>query len=183
MDNFLTGLIKFLFKFILLIALLYWGFVVVSLIWKDLNNRFLSDDDGGSEQTELVTEKDVDEMENVEPKSEPKHEVKQSSTKKEKKGPVTIFDEPRDCVTSKSLKVVNILESRYVVAKELRDGLEEYGFTSDLAVVFIDDNNEYYTDQVIKIPRGKCARQIGIYKSTNFMYADKTLPVVKIMNK
>ena len=76
-----------------------------------------------------------------------------------------------------------IIDSRYVIAEELDPDLEEYGFTTDLTVVFIDENDEYYTDQVIKIPRGKCARQIGVYKSTHFMYKDKTLPIVKIMNK
>ena len=40
MDDFLSGLIRLLFKLIVLVAVVYWGFVVVTLIWNDMNNRF-----------------------------------------------------------------------------------------------------------------------------------------------
>ena len=185
MDGFLSGLIKLLFKLILLVAVVYFGFVVVTLIWNDMNNRFLSDDEESTEVVESVPNVADEDMPMLEPEPEPKPAPapKKSTTKKKSNGPATIFDAPRECVTSRPLKVVDILDSRYVIARELHPGLEEYGATTDLAVVFIDENNEYYTDQVIKIPSGKCARQIGVYKSTHFMYDDKTLPIVKIMNK
>lgn len=185
MDGFLSGLIKLLFKLILLVAVVYFGFVVVTLIWNDMNNRFLSDDEESTEVVESVPDVADEDMPMLEPEPEPKPAPapKKSTTKKKSNGPATIFDAPRECVTSRPLKVVDILDSRYVIAKELHPGLEEYGATTDLAVVFIDENNEYYTDQVIRIPSGKCARQIGVYKSDHYMYNDKTLPIVKIMNK
>ena len=95
----------------------------------------------------------------------------------------TMFDAPRECVTSNNFKVEIILDERYVIAEELNPDLEEYGFTTDLTVVFIDEDNSYYTDQVVKVPHGKCARQIGVYKSDHYKYNDKTLPIVKIMDK
>lgn len=184
MGDFISGMIRLILKMIVLLVVVYVGFVVVTIILDDIDRRFLSDDEDESEQTELVEEKDVDEVDVVEPKLEPALAFKKSTTtKKKNNGPATIFDEPRDCVTSKSLKVEDIFESKYVVAKELFEGLEEYGATTDLTVVFIDNNNTYYTDQVITIPRGKCVRQIGVYKSTHYLYNDKTLPIVKIMNE
>lgn len=181
MDNFLSGLIRLLFKFIVLVAVVYLGFVVVTLIWNDMNNRFLSDDEETTEVVESASESVAEDMPMLEP--EPKPAPKKSTTKKKNNGPATMFDAPRECVTSRPLKVVDIFDSRYVIAKELRPGLEEYGATTDLTVVFIDENNEYYTDQVIRIPKGKCARQIGVYKSDHYLYDDKTLPIVEIMDK
>jgi hypothetical protein len=70
-----------------------------------------------------------------------------------------------------------------VIAKELDPEIDDYNIPTGLEVVFIDENDEYYTEQVIKIPSGKCARQIGVYKSDHYLYDDKTLPIVKIMNK
>lgn len=184
MDNFISGLIRLLFKFIVLVAVVYLGFVVVTMIWNDMNNRFLSDDEEGTEVVEPAGESIDDEvMPMPEPEPKPAPAPKKSTAKKKNNGPVTIFDAPRECVTSRPLKVVDIFDSRYVIAKELHPGLEEYGATTDLTVVFIDENDEYYTEQVIKIPSGKCARQIGVYKSDHYMYNDKTLPIVEIMNK
>lgn len=187
MDNFISGLIRLLLKLIALVAVVYLGFVVVNVIWNDFNNRFLSDDEETTEVVESASESVAEEMPMLEPEpksvSAPASSSKKSITKKKSNGPETIFDAPRECVTSRPLKVVDILDSRYVIAKELRPGLEEYGATTDLTVVFIDENNEYYTDQVIRIPKGKCARQVGVYKSTHLLYDDKTLPIVEIMDK
>ena len=185
MDNFLSGLIKLLFKIIVLVAVLYFGFVVVTMIWSDMNNRFLSDDEESTEVVESVPDVADEDMPMLEQEPEPKPAPapKKSTTKKKSNGPETIFDAPRDCVSSRKFKVKEILDSRYVIAEELDPRLEEYGFTTDLTVVFIDENNTYYTDQVIKMPSGKCARQIGVYKSDHFMYKDKTLPIVNIMDK
>ena len=178
MGDFISGLIKLLFKMILLLVLVYVGFVVVSMITKDFKRRFL----GESEQTELVADSvDVADV----PKVEPTTKSEEKSTKKQKSGPATMFDVPRECVTSNNFKVEIILDERYVIAEELDPEMESYGFLlpSGVTVVFIDEDNSYYTDQVVKVPHGKCARQIGVYKSDHYKYNDKTLPIVKIMDK
>ena len=46
-----------------------------------------------------------------------------------------------------------------------------------------DDNVAFYDDQIIKIPAGKCARQIGVYEYTNRADMVVTVPIVKIMDK
>lgn len=185
MDGFLSGLIKLLFKLILLVAVVYFGFVVVTLIWNDMNNRFLSDDEESTEVVESVPDVADEDMPMLEPEPEPepKPAPKKSTTKKKSNGPETIFDAPRECVSSNRFEVETILNSRYVIAKELDPAIDDYNIPTGLEVVFIDENDEYYTEQVIRIPSGKCARQIGVYKSDHYMYNDKTLPIVKIMNK
>lgn len=181
MDNFISGLIRLLFKLIVLVAVVYLGFVVVTMIWNDMNNRFLSDDEESTEVVESVPDVADEDMPMLEP--EPKPAPKKSTAKKKSNGPETIFDAPRECVSSNRFEVETILNSRYVIAKELDPEIDDYNIPTGLEVVFIDENDEYYTEQVIKIPSGKCARQIGVYKSDHYMYNDKTLPIVEIMNK
>ena len=180
MDDFITNAIKLLIKFILLVVLLYLGFMMVMSIVDDARHRF------GHEEAVAVREEttDEDDMTEVEPVDVPEVEpvAKKKSNKVAKNSPLTMFDEARECVGSNDFKVETIIDGRYVIAKELFKGLEEYGSTTDLTVVFIDNGNNYYTDQVVKIPRGKCARQVGVYKSDHFLYDDKTLPVVRIMD-
>lgn len=185
MNDFISNLIKLLLKFIALLVVVYVGFVVVSMILNDIDERFLSDDEETpTEVVESASESETEPIVAPEPESMPKvNKEKKEKREKKENSPTTMFDAPRECVTSRSLKVVDIFNSRYVIAKELFEGLEEYGATTDLTVVFIDEDNTYYTDQIITIPRGKCARQIGIYKSDHYMYDDKILPVVKIMDK
>lgn len=179
MNDFISNLIKLLLKLIALLVVVYVGFVVVSIILNDIDELFLSDDkETPTKVIESTSESETEPIVAPKPESTPK-----ANKEKKENSQTTIFDKPRECVTSRPLKVVDIFNSRYVVAKELFEGLEEYGATTDLTVVFIDEDNTYYTDQIITIPRGKCARQIGIYKSDHYMYNDKILPVVKIMNK
>ena len=165
---------------ILLLVVLYVGFVVVVMIVRDFEGRFLNE----GEQTEVVADSvavaDAPALEIA-----PKPKVKAKSTKRETPSPATMFDEPRGCVTSNNLKVEIILDGKYVIAEELDPVWESRGYqmTTDLTVAFIDEDNTYYTDQIVKIPKGKCARQIGVYKSDHYLYDDKTLPIVEIMNK
>jgi hypothetical protein len=41
----------------------------------------------------------------------------------------------------------------------------------------------YYDDQVIKVPEGKCMRQIGVYEYQTRMETIKTVPIVQVMNE
>lgn len=101
-----------------------------------------------------------------------------------KYNPFTMFDTPRDCVGSGTFKVVEILESGDAIAEEVDPSFSYSEITTDLVVVFIDEGkNSFYDNQKITISRGKCAKQVGVYKSDSYKYRDKTLPVVKIMNK
>lgn len=180
MGDFISNLIKLLLKMILLLVVLYVGFVVVVMIVRDFEGRFLNE----GEQTEVVADS-VAVADAPTPEVAPTPKVKVKSTKKEKPSPATMFDEPRGCVTSNNLKVEIILDGKYVIAEELDPVWESRGYqmTTDLTVVFIDEDNTYYTDQIVKILKGKCARQIGVYKSDHYLYDDKTLPIVEIMNK
>lgn len=90
----------------------------------------------------------------------------------------TLFDEPGECVSRKNFEVQRVLESGDAIALEIRDQMSGYIFTSDLEVMIpAQKGSEFYDNQIIKTPKGKCARQIGTY--TYQKYGDtKVIPIV-----
>lgn len=90
----------------------------------------------------------------------------------------TFFDEPGDCVSRKNFEVQKVLESGDAIAREIRDAFGGYIFTSDLEVLILaQEGSCYYDKQTIKAPRGKCARQIGVYNHQE-LGSTKVIPIV-----
>lgn len=88
----------------------------------------------------------------------------------------TFFDEPGEVMTDKSYRVDRVLDNGAAIAQGKKDNYDEdYWF--GLKVLLIDDNANYYNNQIVKVTNGKCFRQVGIYKA-NF----ETLPIVKLMD-
>lgn len=75
---------------------------------------------------------------------------------------ITIFETEGDCVSSNSFEVFQVLDSGDALAREFERGMS---VATGITILFLNDGNKsYYDDQVIKVPAGKCARQIGVFK-------------------
>lgn len=89
---------------------------------------------------------------------------------------LNIFDRPGDCLIENSaLEVFQVLDDN--AALTMPPGAYEY-------TVYLLMNNEgvsYYDDQVVKLPTGKCFRQIGTYHYETAADTWKTVPVVEIL--
>ena len=93
---------------------------------------------------------------------------------------ITLF-EKEECISENSFKVFQVLDSGEALANEVKQG---YLIPTGLTVLFLnEDGLSYYDDQVIKIPSGKCAKQIGIFKYSAKSGMEKTVPIVGIRNK
>ena len=84
----------------------------------------------------------------------------------------TLFDKPGDCVSRKNFEVQEVLESG--------DAIGGHIFTSDLEVLILaQEGSNFYNNQIVKAPKGKCARQIGNYKYQPYKYGDtKVIPII-----
>lgn len=102
------------------------------------------------------------------------------STSKSNSGK-TLFNKPGDCVSRKNFEVQEVLESGDAIALEIRESFDGYVFTSDLEVLIqANEGSNFYNNQIVKIPNGKCARQIGNYRYK--MYGStKVIPIVAII--
>lgn len=90
---------------------------------------------------------------------------------------LTLFSEKGECITtSGEIEIMQVLAPN--VALAWTGGL----FYSDRILVLLInyDDKSYYDNQKIKIPSGKCARQIGTYRYTTKNEMVKTVPAVVI---
>ena len=90
----------------------------------------------------------------------------------------TLFDEPGECVSRKNFEVQKVLESGDAIALEIRGTISGHIFTSDLEVLILaQEGSNFYNNQIVKAPQGKCARQIGNYKYQQYGNA-KVIPII-----
>lgn len=76
-----------------------------------------------------------------------------------------LFDKPGECVSRKNFEVQQVLESGDAIALEIGETISGHVFTTDLMVlVLAKEGDSFYNKQIMKAPKGKCARQIGTYK-------------------
>lgn len=94
---------------------------------------------------------------------------------------ITLHPEAGDCVSENSFKVFQVLDSGDALARELEGS---YSIATRMTVLFLSqEGKSFYDDQVIKIPSGQCARQIGTFKYRTKSDMEKTIPVVDIRDK
>lgn len=85
---------------------------------------------------------------------------------------LTMFEKEGKCITTKQLKVFQSLENSALV--------DFYDDDYVVALLINNENKLYYDNEKINIPKGKCAKQVGIYKYRTKSDNYKTVPVVII---
>lgn len=95
---------------------------------------------------------------------------------------INLFPEKGDCISTKQFKVFKVIEEGAALAKELTHKYEDTEVYSGMTVLFMSEGKHFYDEEVIKVPKGKCVKQIGIYTYREYR-DDKTVPVVEIADK
>lgn len=92
---------------------------------------------------------------------------------------LTLFEQPGEVMPAKSYEVLQVVDGGNALANAESGHNTYYG----MVVLFLaDENTNYYDDQIIKVPQGKCIRQVGTYQyPTKNGY--KTVPAVKLYKK
>lgn len=92
---------------------------------------------------------------------------------------ITMFEHEGDVISTNSFKVIQVVNGGALAIEHI-----DFLIPTGLVVLFIDEEGySYYDSQNITIPKGKCARQIGIYRYVTNESVEKTVPVVAIRNK
>jgi hypothetical protein len=90
---------------------------------------------------------------------------------------LTVFPEKGECIKTKGqIEVFQVLKPNMALANTG----DLLGVDGIVVLLVNYDGKSYYDDQKIKIPAGKCARQIGTYQYTAKNEVVKTVPVVII---
>ena len=93
---------------------------------------------------------------------------------------MSFFDKPGDIIEESEFRVFQALDNGTALARGEGGRSVHTGIT---VLLYNKEGNPYYDEQIIKVPDGKCVRQIGLYRYTSRMDVDKTVPVVEIVNK
>jgi hypothetical protein len=94
----------------------------------------------------------------------------------------TWFEKPGDVIEVKSFKVFQVLDKDAALVNGATH--EEYDIYSGAVYLLTNkDGKYYYDDEVINVPEGKVARQIGIYQYQTKSEFEKTVPIIQIMDK
>lgn len=105
-----------------------------------------------------------------------------SSTSIESRNGINMFPEKGDCLSDQQFKVLQVLDNGVALANEYSKTISDTDFYSGLTVLFVSETKYYYDEEIIKVPKGKCVRQIGVY-SYESKNGYKTVPVVEIADK
>lgn len=94
----------------------------------------------------------------------------------------TWFEKPGDVIEVKAFEVFQVLdEDAALVRGQSHDDLDI--FTGAVYLLTNEDGKYYYDDEVVRVPEGKVARQVGIYRYQTKSEFGKTVPIIQIMRE
>lgn len=94
---------------------------------------------------------------------------------------IIFFDTEGECVSHTNLRVFQVLDNGDALATLMDYGVVDDSLFDTVVLILAEDGYSYYDNQIIKIPYGKCAKQIGVFKYTTTNNTEKTVPVVDIL--
>ncbi len=92
---------------------------------------------------------------------------------------LTLFEEEGKCMNAKQLQVMQVIEPNMALSHAKTRPNEIYDPNEILVLLIGGETTNYYDDQKINVPKGKCVKQIGTYKYEAKM-GMKTVPAVEI---
>ena len=94
---------------------------------------------------------------------------------------ISLYETEGVCVSDNSFKILQVLDSGDALAVEIEPGIS---VPTGVTVLFLHDSNKsFYDEQIIQMPTGKCAKQIGVFKYKSNAGMDRTVPIVDIRDK
>jgi len=95
---------------------------------------------------------------------------------------MTLFDTPGEIIDEESFDVFQVIEENAALVR----GKGISGGELHIGIVYLlinDEGKYYYDDEIVKVPNGKIVRQMGVYRYLTKDEFEKTVPIVKIVNK
>lgn len=90
------------------------------------------------------------------------------------------FDNPTEIVNEQSFEVFQVVGDNMALVHGQSSPGYYYG---TLYLLVNKEGKYYYDDEIVKVPKGKVVKQVGIYRYITKSDIQKTVPIVQIMNK
>ena len=96
----------------------------------------------------------------------------------------TWFEKPGDVIEVDAFEVFQVLgEDAALVQGKSHEFSSREVFRGAVYLLTNEDGKYYYDDEVVRVPEGKVARQVGIYRYQTESKFEKTVPIIQIMSK
>ncbi len=96
---------------------------------------------------------------------------------------LTLYEQPAGTINSNSFEVLQVLPNGNALAHSESEIFKDVSHTGPVVLLLSDESSHYYDEQIVKVPKGKSARQVGTYQYKTNGGIHKTVPVVGIMDK
>ena len=93
---------------------------------------------------------------------------------------LVLYEQPAGAIDSYSFAVLQVLPNGNALADSENPNWRE-SYTGPVVLLLADESSRYYDDQIVKVPKGMSARQVGTYQYKTNGGMHKTVPVVRIM--
>lgn len=94
-----------------------------------------------------------------------------------------LFEQPAGTIESYSFRIVQVLPNGNALAFSESELFKDVAHTGPVVLLLSDKSSHYYDDQIVRVPKGKRAFQMGVYQYETNEGMHKTVPVVRIMSK
>ena len=93
-----------------------------------------------------------------------------------------LFEKPGEKIEVSAFKVFQVLDDGVALVNGRSN--DKYDIYDDPVYLLINDDGIYYTDdEVVEVPKDKVVRKVGVYHYQTKMELDKTISVIKIMDR
>ena len=104
---------------------------------------------------------------------------KEAQIEHEKKDDVTYFNEPGEIFEETKFHVFQVVAKNAALVTAMTSELDLFGTTF---AIYNREGEYYYDNEIITVPKGKVARQMGIYQYRGNDGIIKTVPVIEIVD-
>ena len=95
---------------------------------------------------------------------------------------LVLYEQPAGVIDSYSFQVMQVLSDGAALAASENPSWRE-SYTGPTVLLLSDGNGHYYDEQVVKVPKGKRACQVGVFDYESRGLGHKTVPAVKFLSK
>lgn len=95
---------------------------------------------------------------------------------------LTIYEQPAGVIDSRSFKVLQVFPNGNALAFS-EDSNWSGHYAEPVVLLLAEESSHYYDELIVKIPKGKGAKQVGRYQYKTNDGRPRTVPAVRIMSK
>ena len=101
----------------------------------------------------------------------------------DEKSGLELYEKTVGVIDSNSFTVLQVLSNGNALANSESTIYKDLSHTGPIVLLLADENSHYYDEQIVRLPKGKRACQVGIFDYKTNGMGHKTVPAVRFLDK